>query len=133
MTPLRRSSNAVRIGLGRLGLGSLGLVALAGCSLFSQTPDPATRNSIRTTITYGMSADVAASKMSGLGFACSRHTGNYLDETGHTRQAEHFLFCEQRPGVVSFTCLNRDQATLVLRDDTVAGIEVVRGPSCERN
>ncbi|GAC1634474.1 MAG: hypothetical protein NVS9B10_30570 [Nevskia sp.] len=112
--------------------GALSL-ALAGCSLFSQTPDPKTRSAVREAVPYGATSDTAASRLSGLGYACSKRQGNYTDESGHTRSAEHFLFCEQRPGVISFACQNRDLVTVVLRDDAVSGIEVVRGPSCERN
>lgn len=106
------------------------LVLLAGCSLFSQTPDPQLRRNVRDAVPYGATAEQAATKLSGLGFACSRRQGNYSDESGHTRSAEHFLFCEERPHAVSFTCENRDQVTVILRDDKVSGIEVLRGPSC---
>lgn len=104
--------------------------AVAGCSLFSQTPDAGRRSEIRSTVPYGMTIDTAESKLSGLGFACSRRGGNYLDESGTTRSAERFLACEERPGVVSFACENRDQVTVVEREGVVSGIEVTRGPSC---
>lgn len=103
---------------------------LVGCSLFSQTPDAGRRSEIRAAVPYGVAIPTAESKLSGLGFACSRRGGNYLDESGTTRSAEHFLACEERPGVVSFACLNRDQVTLIEREGVVSGIEVTRGPSC---
>lgn len=103
---------------------------LSACSLFSQTPDPSVQQRVRANLPYGTSAADAESKLSGLGFACSRRQGNYLDESGHTRNAEHFLFCEERPGAVSFTCLNRNQVTAVLKNGVVSAIEVTRGPSC---
>lgn len=106
------------------------LAVLAGCTLFSQTPSPDVQHQVRAAISYGMSAETADSKLSGLGFACSKRQGNYLDEGGHTRSAEHFLFCERRPGKISFSCENRDQVTAVLRNGVVAAIEVTRGPSC---
>ena len=106
---------------------------LPACSLFSQTPDPAVRGKVRAALPYGLATDAAAEKLSGLGFACSRRIGQYSDESGQTHSAEHFLDCEERPGPVSFTCLNRDHVTVVLRGEQVAGIEVTRGPSCERN
>lgn len=106
------------------------LAILAGCTLFSQTPSPDVQHQVRAAISYGMSAETADSKLSGLGFACSKRQGNYLDESGHTRSAEHFLFCERRPGKISFACENRDQVTAVLRNGVVAAIEVTRGPSC---
>lgn len=109
------------------------VLLLPACSLFSQTPDAATRSKVRAAVPYGVSADTAAEKLSGLGFSCARRTGNYSDESGQTHSAEHFLYCQERPGPISFTCLNRDLVTVVLRSEQVAGIEVTRGPSCERN
>jgi len=116
-------------------LASTGLLALGlgACSFFSQTPDPKTRLKIREAAPYGATYDQVSAKLSGLGFACTKRQGNYLDEEGHTRTAEHFLDCVQRPNAVSFTCENRDQVTVILRDDLVTGVEVLRGPSCERN
>lgn len=110
----------------------LTLLSLAGCSLLSQTPDPDRRNAIRQRIEYGLTSVEADSRLSGLGFACSRRGGEYLDEAGKAREADHFLACTERPGVVSFACQNRDQVTVVLRDDKVSGIEVRRGPSCDQ-
>ena len=130
MNPILRV--AARESLRHLYPGMLAL-ALTGCSFFSQTPDPKTRIAVRDAVLYGATTEAAAEKLSGLGYACSRRQGNYLDESGHTRTADHFLFCEQRPGVISFTCENRDLVTVVLRDNLVTGIEVLRGPSCERN
>ena len=107
-------------------------VLLSACSLFSQTPDPEKRSQIRSAISYGIPIAEAESKLSGLGFACSNRQGNFIDESGHRRSAEHFLFCEQRPARISFTCENRDQVTVIARNDAVSGIEVLRGPSCIR-
>jgi len=117
-----------------LGAGSVSaaLLALAGCSLLSQTPDPDRRSAIRQRVEYGLRSVEADSRLSGLGFGCSRRSGEYLDESGKAREADHFLLCIERPGVVSFACQNRDQVTVVLRDDKVAGIEVRRGPSCDQ-
>lgn len=108
------------------------LLLSAGCSLFSQTPDPQRRKAIRAALPYGLPVETAESRLSGLGFACSRRQGNYLDEEGRTRSADHFLFCEQRPGRISFSCENRDQVTVLSREGLVSGIEVVHGPSCVR-
>ncbi|MCK9194622.1 MAG: hypothetical protein M0P19_12195 [Nevskia sp.] len=105
---------------------------LSACSLFSQTPDPGLQQRVRANLPYGTSTADAESKLSGLGFACSKRQGNYLDESGHTRNAEHFLFCEERPGAISFTCLNRNQVTAVLKNGVVSAIEVTRGPSCSK-
>ncbi len=113
-------------------LSVVGLLTLAGCSLFSQTPTAETQAAVRNTVGYGMTAETAESKLSGLGYACSRRGGNYSDESGHTHQAEHFLLCEQRPSAISFSCENRDQVTVILREGLVTGIEVTRGPSCTR-
>lgn len=107
-------------------------VALGGCSLFSQTPDPGRRNEIRARVPYGASVVEAESRLSGLGFGCTRRKGEFVDERGATRSAPDFLYCQERPGVVSFACQNRDQVTVVLRENTVSGIEVRRGPSCDQ-
>jgi hypothetical protein len=117
--------------VGRLGAAGL-LLASAGCQLLSQTPDPDRRSAIRERVAYGLSAAEASSRLSGLGFGCSRRSGEYLDEAGKAREADHLLFCVERPGAVSFACQNRDQVTVVLRDDQVSGIEVRRGPSCDQ-
>ncbi len=117
--------------VGRLGVAGL-LLASAGCQLLSQTPDPDRRRAIRERVAYGLSAAEASSRLSGLGFGCSRRSGEFLDEAGKAREADHFLFCVERPGAVSFACQNRDQVTVVLRDDQVSGIEVRRGPSCDQ-
>lgn len=108
------------------------LVLLAGCSFLSQTPDPDRRSAIRQRVAYGLPSAEADSRLSGLGFACSRRSGEFLDEAGKPREADQFLYCVERPGVVSFACQNRDQVTVVLRDDKVSGIEVRRGPSCDQ-
>jgi len=107
-------------------------VLVAGCSALSQTPDPARRSAIRERVEYGLNAVQADSRLSGLGFGCSRRSGEYLDEAGKSREADQFLYCVERPDVVSFACQNRDQVTVVLRDDKVSGIEVRRGPSCDQ-
>lgn len=104
---------------------------LPACSLFSTTPSPAKRQAVRDALPYGMDIAQAQSKLSGLGFACSRRTGNYTDEGGAEHSSERFLFCEQRPNTISFACENRDQVTVIDRDGTVSGIEVTRGPSCQ--
>lgn len=104
---------------------------LPACSLFGTTPSPAKRQAVRDALPYGMDIAQAQSKLSGLGFACSRRTGNYTDESGAERSSERFLFCEQRPNAISFACENRDQVTVIDRDSTVSGIEVTRGPSCQ--
>ncbi len=116
----------------RAALAAGVLSLLAACSLLSQTPDPDRRTAIRKRVDYGLTSTEADSRLSGLGFACSRRSGEYLDESGKSREADQFLYCTERPGVVSFACQNRDQVTLVLRDDKVSGIEVRRGPSCEQ-
>ncbi len=108
------------------------VLLLAGCSLLSQTPNPDRRSAIRERVEYGLTSTEADSRLSGLGFACSRRSGEFLDEAGKSREADHFLSCTERPGVVSFACQNRDQVTVVLRDDKVSGIEVRRGPSCDQ-
>ena len=108
------------------------LLLLSGCSLFSRTPEPARRQAIRDAIPYGMSLAKAESKLSGLGFECRRRSGRYRDESGVEREALRFLYCEERPNAISFTCENRDQVTLIERDGGVAGIEVTRGPSCQQ-
>lgn len=113
-------------------LGAGLLLSLAGCSLLSQTPDPDRRSEIRARVAYGLTLAEAESRLSGLGFGCTRRQGEYLDESGASRSARDFLHCVERPGVVSFACQNRDQVTVVLRDDKVSGIEVRRGPSCDQ-
>ncbi len=105
---------------------------LGACSLFSQTPDPDKRSSIRAALPYGASMASAESKLSGFGFACSNRHGNYLDESGVTRNTENFLYCEERPRAIGFACENRDQVTVVARNDVISGVEVTRGPSCVR-
>lgn len=104
--------------------------SLAGCSLFSQTPDPQRRSQIRDALPYGLPMEEAAARLSTLDFACSYHTGDYFDEGGATRSAPRFLSCEQRPARVSFFCLNRDRVTVLPKDDKVNAVEVTRGPSC---
>ena len=123
----KRSAVLVRTALP----ASLALL-LAGCSLLSQTPNPERRSAIRERVAYGLTSTEADSRLSGLGFACSRRSGEFLDESGKSREADHLLSCTERPGVVSFACQNRDQVTVVLRDDKVSGIEVRRGPSCDQ-
>lgn len=108
------------------------MLLVTGCSLFAQTPDAARRSEIRTRLDYGLSASEAESRLSGLGFGCSRRSGEYTDESGASRSAADLLHCVERPGVVSFACQNRDQVTVVLREGKVSGIEVRRGPSCDQ-
>jgi hypothetical protein len=107
-------------------------VSLAGCSLFSQTPDPKRRSQIRDALPYGLPMEEAAARLSTLDFACQYRQGEYFDEANQTRSAPRLLSCEQRPARVSFFCLNRDRVTVLPKDDKVNGIEVTRGPSCTR-
>lgn len=124
-----RLRNAVAV---RTGIVASALMLLSACSFLSQTPDPDRRSAIRARVEYGLTSVEADSRLSGLGFACSRRSGEYLDEAGKSREADAFLDCTERPGVVSFACQNRDQVTVVLREDKVSGIEVRRGPSCDQ-
>lgn len=128
--PLPRRRLVVAL-VGHLGAASL-VLASTGCQLLSQTPDPDRRSAIRERVDYGLTAAEASSRLSGLGFGCSRRSGEYLDEAGKAREADQFLFCVERPGAVSFACQNRDQVTVMLRNDQVSGIEVRRGPSCDQ-
>lgn len=104
--------------------------ALAGCSLFGQTVDPKVRDRVHAALKPGLSMDEAESTLLGMNFSCATRGGDFSDETGHDRSAPRFLHCIERPGTVSFSCMNRDQVYVVPRDGVVHEVNVVRGPDC---
>lgn len=109
------------------------LALLAGCSLFSLTPNADVVADVHRQVPIGISVDSAEANLADLGFSCSRQRGAYTDESGNDHEDAHFMRCARRPGRVSVACANRDQVVVVPGDtDKVVAVEVSHGPDCTR-
>lgn len=117
----------------RIAALATNLTLLAGCSLFSLTPDADVVAQVHRQVPLGISLDSAEANLAALGFNCARQRGAYTDEHGNDHEDAHFMRCARRPGTISVACANRDQVVVVPGDTgKVTAVEVSHGPDCSR-
>ena len=114
----------------RATLSSFSTAMLAGCAMFSQTPDTGVRQMVADNAPLGATMDAAQGGISAHGFACSQSHGSFIDADGHEHNPPEFVTCTEKPGQFAFTCAYRDYVYLIPKQGVVDEVYVVRGPNC---